>query len=187
MRANVNDPRSPNPLADQLPAVYQEDSFGLRFASGFDVVLGPLMIVLDCLDAYFSPWLAPEDFLDWLGRWIGAELDGDEPLEIRREAIASAVTMHRRRGTAFGLATAVRLAIGVTPEIIESGGSAWSARPLGPFPGNREPDLRVVVRVPDPNTINRVRLEAVVAAASPAHMPYAIDVIGTGGNGVLPV
>ena len=108
-------------------------------------------------------------------------------MKIRREAIASAVTMHRRRGTAFGLATAVRLAFGVTPEITESGGSAWSARPLGPFPGSREPDLRVTLRVRTRRTINRARLEAVVAAASPAHMPYAIDVIGTGGNDVLTV
>jgi phage tail-like protein len=187
MRANVNDPRSPHPLADELPAVYQEDSFSLRFASGLDVVLGPLMIVLDCLEAYFSPWLAPEDFLDWLGQWIGAELDGDEPLLIRREAIATAVTMHRRRGTAAGLATAVRLAIGVTPEITETGGSAWSARPLGPFPGSPEPELRVIVRVPDPNTVNRARLEASVAAASPAHMPYVIEVIASGGNDVSTV
>jgi phage tail-like protein len=187
MRGNVSDPRSPYPLAEQMPAIYQEDFFGLRFASGFDVVIGPLMILLDCLEAYFSPWLAPEDFLDWLGQWIGAELDGDEPLAIRREAIASAVTMHRRRGTAFGLATAVRLAIGVTPEITESGGSAWSARPLGAFPGSRDPDLLVTVRVADPSTINRARLEAVVAAASPAHMPFAIEVIGTAGNDVLTV
>jgi phage tail-like protein len=187
MRGNVTDPRSPYPLADQLPAIYQEDFFGLRFASGFDVVLGPVLILLDCLEAYFSPWLAPEDFLDWLGQWIGAELDGDEPVLIRREAIASAVTMHRRRGTATGLATAVRLAIGVTPEITESGGSSWSARPLGPFPGSAEPQLRVTVRVPDPSTVNLARLEAAVAGASPAHMPFAIEVIGTNGNDVLTV
>lgn len=178
------DPRSPHPLAEQLPAIYAEDSFAQRFATGLDVMLGPQLTLLDCLDAYFSAALAPVDFLDWLGHWVGAELDGDEPVAIRREAIAFAVTLHRRRGTAAGLAAAVRLVTGVTPEIIESGGSAWSARPLGPFPGTAEPGLRVRVRVPDPARINRSRLDAVVAAASPAHLPYTVEVVGIDGDGV---
>jgi phage tail-like protein len=184
MRGSVADPRSPHPLAEQLPAVYAEDPFAQRFATGLDVVLGPLLTVLDCLDAYITPVLAPEDFLDWLGQWIGSELDGDTPLAIRREAIATAVTLHRRRGTAAGLAAAVRLATGVTPEITESGGSAWSARPLGPYPGTPEPGLRVTLRVPDPARVNRVRLDAVVAAAAPAHLPFTLEVVGNDGSDV---
>jgi phage tail-like protein len=175
---------SPFPLAEQLPAVYFEDPFAMRFAEGLDTVLGPLLVVLDCLPAYFDSWLAPEHFLDWLAHWVGAELPGDETVAVRREAIDMAVFMHRRRGTARGLATAVRLATGVTPEIDESGGSAWSARPLGPYPGRVDPELRVTVRVPDPARINRVRLEAVVAAATPAHLPFTVEVIGTEGNDV---
>jgi phage tail-like protein len=77
MSGPVADPRNPRPLAEQLPAVYAEDQFAQNFATGLDVVLGPLLTVLDCLDAYFTPVLAPEDFLDWLGHWIGSELDGE--------------------------------------------------------------------------------------------------------------
>jgi phage tail-like protein len=174
--------RSPFPLAEQLPAVYFEDPFALRFAEGLDTLLGPMLVVLDCLPAYLSSWLAPEDFLDWLAHWVGAELTGDEAAAVRREAIATAVFMHRRRGTARGLAAAVRFATGVTPEIDESGGSAWSARPLGPYPGRVDPGLRVTLRVPDPAQVNRVRLEAVVAAATPAHLPFTVEVVGTDGD-----
>lgn len=172
------DARSPFPVAEQLPAIYFEDPFAMRFAEGLDTLLGPLLITLDCLPAYFDSWLTPEDFLGWLAHWVGAELTGDESVAVRREAIATAVFMHRRRGTARGLAAAVRLATGVTPEIEESGGSAWSARPLGPYPGRAVPHLRVTVRVPDRTQVNRVRLEAVVAAAIPAHLPFTLEVIG---------
>ncbi|WP_345612888.1 phage tail protein [Pseudonocardia adelaidensis] len=112
MSGSVADPRSPRPLAEQLSAAYAENQFAQSFATGLDVVLGPLLTVLDCLDAYFTPVLAPEDFLDWLGHWIGSKGDGDTPLAIRREAIATPVTLHRRRGTAAGLAAAVRLVTG---------------------------------------------------------------------------
>ncbi|MGW1926113.1 phage tail protein [Streptomyces massasporeus] len=65
--------------------------------SGLDVVLAPLFNVLDSLEAYFSPALAPADFVDYLATWVGAELDGDEPLALRRHAVASAVALHRAR------------------------------------------------------------------------------------------
>jgi phage tail-like protein len=178
------DARSPFPLAEQLPAVYYEDPFALRFAEGLDTLLGPMLVTLDCLPAYLSSWLAPAGHLDWLAHWVGAELTGDESLAARRDAIANAVFMHRRRGTARGLAAAVRLATGVTPEIVESGGSAWSPRPLGPYPGHVDPGLRVTLRVPDPALINRARLRAAVAAATPAHLPFTIEVIGTNGDDV---
>jgi phage tail-like protein len=183
MRGTNADPSSPRPLAEQLPAVYAEDTFAHDVATGLDVMIGPVLSALDCLDAYFTPVLAPVDFLDWLGSWVGAEVDGEESVEVRREAVADAVTTHRRRGTATGLASAVRMAVGVTPDIVESGGSAWSARPLGAFPGTAVPGLRVIVRVPDPGQVNRARLDAAVAAATPTHLPFTIEVLGTEGHG----
>lgn len=178
MRDANTDPLSPRPLADELPAVYAEDAFVRSFATGLDVVIGPMILALDSLDAYFSARLAPEDFLDWLGGWVGAELSGEETVETRRDAVADAMTMHRRRGTAMGLRAAVRLATGVVPEIVESGGSTWSPRPLGVFPGVPRPGVRVTLRVPDPARVDRARLAAAVAAATPSHLPFTIDVVG---------
>ncbi|MFE3521846.1 phage tail protein [Streptomyces sp. NPDC059161] len=177
-RGSVAGLGSSHPLGGQLPAVYADDDFAQRFVEGLDVVLAPLFNVLDCLEAYFDPALAPEDFVDWLTSWVGTELDGTEPLDIRRHAVATAVSLHRVRGTAQGLARAVQLAFGVTPQIIESGGATWSGRPLGPFPGAARASLRVVLAVPDPSTIDPHRLQAVVAAARPAHLPFTAEVTG---------
>ncbi|ATL30469.1 secreted protein [Streptomyces formicae] len=170
---------SAHPLDEQLPAVFADDDFVLRFVSGLDVVLAPVFTVLDCLEAYFTPALAPEDFLGWLTDWVGTELDGTEPLVLRRHAVASAVALHRVRGTRRGLAAAVELAFGVRPEITESGGATWSARPLGSFPGNPRPGLHIALPVRDPASVDEHRLHAVVAAARPAHLPFTAEVTTT--------
>ncbi|MBM7173445.1 phage tail protein [Streptomyces sp. G44] len=167
---------SAHPLGEQLPAVFADDDFALRFVSGLDSVLAPVFTVLDCLEAYFTPALAPEDFLGWLTDWVGTELDGTEPLPLRRHAVASAVALHRVRGTRRGLSAAVELAFGVRPGITESGGATWSARPLGPFPGAPRPALHVTLRVADPASVDPYRLRSVVAAARPAHLPFTAEV-----------
>ncbi|MGW5421729.1 phage tail protein [Streptomyces sp. NPDC003943] len=175
-RGTVPGLATPHPLGAALPAVYAEDEFGQRFVAGLDVVLAPLFHVLDSLAAYFSPALAPDDFVDYLATWVGAEPAGIEPPELRRQAVASAVALHRVRGTRRGLALAVRLAFGVMPEITESGGASWSVRPLGPFPGAPEPGVHVTLRVADPAAVDPYRLRAVVAAARPAHLPFTVAV-----------
>ncbi|MEZ0094241.1 phage tail protein [Streptacidiphilus sp. EB129] len=176
MRGSIDGLESSAPLGGMLPAVFAEDDLAQRFVAGLDEVLAPIHNVLDCLEAYFDPSLAPVDFTRWLGDWVGAETDGVESEAVLRAAVAAAAGLHRIRGTRRGLAEAVRLAFGVEPEITESGAAAWDARPLGPVPGEPRPRLHVAVALPDPTPADRHRLETVVAAARPAHMPYTVQV-----------
>ncbi|RDG39345.1 phage tail protein [Streptomyces corynorhini] len=189
-----------------LPAVFADDDLAQRFVAGIDEALAPLHNVLDCLDAYFTPSLAPADFTRWLGGWVGAETEGSdaagrtegtadrdlteaplaapatghpqdtEATAALRAAVTAAVRLHRIRGTRRGLSEAVRLAFGVEPEITESGAATWDARPLGPVPGEGRPRLHVTVRLPEPGPAAEHRLERLVAAARPAHMPYTVQV-----------
>ncbi len=201
-RGSVDGLGSSAPLAAMLPAVFADDDLAQRFVGGIDEVLAPLHNVLDCLDAYFTPSLAPADFTRWLGSWVGAETEGPdtagraegpvtkapvtassagypqdtEATAALRAAVSAAVRLHRIRGTRRGLAEAVRLAFGVEPEITESGAAAWDARPLGPVPGETRPHLHVTVRLPEPGPAAEHRLERLVAAARPAHMPYTVQV-----------
>lgn len=206
MRGSVDGLGSSAPLGVMLPAVFADDDLAQRFVAGIDEALAPLHNVLDCLDAYFTPSLAPADFTRWLGSWVGAESDGpdaaggaDGPADAEpakaasappaagrpqdteatvalRAAVTAAVRLHRIRGTRRGLSETIRLAFGVEPEIIESGAAAWDARPLGPVPGERRPHLHVTVRLPEPDPAAEHRLERLVAAARPAHMPYTVQV-----------
>lgn len=175
-RGSVDGLESSAPIGAMLPAVFADDDLAQRFVGGLDEVLAPILNVLDCLDTYFDPALTPADFARWLGTWIGAETDGTEPDARLRAIVAATARLHRVRGTRQGLAETVLLAFGAEPEITESGGATWSARPLGPFPGPPRPALRVVLRLPDPTPADTHRLNALVAAARPAHMPYTVEV-----------
>ena len=165
------------PVAQRLPAVYQEDDFLQRFVQAFDDTLAPIFLTLDTLSSYIDPALAPPDFLAWLGEWVGIEIDDTWSVSRRREIIAGAAAMHRRRGTPAGIADAVRLAVGGRVTVEDNGGGAWSAVPGGELPGTPEPFLTVTVRVPDPSTIDRVRLDRAVSSVKPAHVPHTIDVV----------
>jgi phage tail-like protein len=182
MRNAVDGLLSPFPLGEQLPSVYAEDEMAQRFTAALDDLFAPLLAVLDCMEAYFHPGLAPADFVAWLGGWVGAEVTGQEPEQVLREVVAGTAALHRRRGTAHAIAEAIRLTFGVVPELEESGGSTWSAHPLGPFPGHPNPSLTVRLRVPDPDRINQARLEELVGSLRPAHIPFSIKILQEDGD-----
>ncbi|MEF9905259.1 phage tail protein [Streptomyces sp. P9-A2] len=191
MRGSVDGLASSAPIGAMLPAIFADDDLAQRFVAGLDEVLAPFLVVLDNLDSYFDPALAPVDFTRWLADWVGAETDGIETDAIGaggataggsegerrlRAAVAAATYLHRVRGTRRGLSEAVRLVFGVPPRITESGAAEWHARPLGPVPGDRRPHLHVSLVLPDPTPADEYRLDVLVAAARPAHMPYTVEV-----------
>jgi phage tail-like protein len=181
-RGAVDGLASPFPIAEQLPSVYAEDEMALRFTAALDDLFAPMLSVLDCLAVYFDPDLAPVDFVTWLGGWVGAELSGDESEGVLRRMVAGAATAHRFRGTARGVSEVIRLAFGVEPEVIESGGASWSPRPRGNFPGNAVPGLTVRLRVPRPDRVDRNRVEQLVAAVRPAHIPCVVEIVPMEGS-----
>ncbi len=103
---------SPHPLGESLPALYQEDDFTQRFVSAFDAALAPIFASLDNLPAYLDPWLAPEDFLEWLGGWFGIVLDESWSTARRRALVSRAFEFYRLRGTAGGLKEQVEVLTG---------------------------------------------------------------------------
>lgn len=176
MRGLVRDLPSPQPVGRTLPALYGEDAFTQRFVGAFDDVIAPVFASLDALDAYLDPMVAPEDFLEWLSGWVGIALDQTWPEERRRAFVASAVELFRLRGTSTGLAAHVAIFTGGEVEIVESGAAGWSSQPDAAIPGESTPDLLVRVKAPDPRALDTARLEALVAAAKPAHVPHRIEV-----------
>ncbi|MGH3797784.1 MAG: phage tail protein I [Pseudonocardiaceae bacterium] len=177
MRGLIEDLESPHPIGMRLPALYADDDFIQRFVSAFDALLAPIFTTLDCLPAYFDPQLAPEDFLDWLADWVGLVVDESWTVERRREVVSHAVELHSWRGTWRGLAKHVRLVTGGEVEITESGATAWSRHPQTSLPGSDRPSLHVRVRVPDPSTVDQRRLDALIAAVKPAHLPHTVEVV----------
>ncbi|MCW2569862.1 MAG: phage tail protein [Mycobacterium sp.] len=167
------------PLALQLPAVYQEDEFTQRLVSAFDAVLAPVLATLDDLPVYLDPRLAPDDFVGWLAGWVGAELEHATTPAARREIVATAVSLHRRRGTVGGIEDVVRLAASGDVAVTESGGARWARAPGSAFPGEAPASLRVRVTVADPAGVDVRLLDALIAAVKPAHVLHTVEVVAS--------
>lgn len=176
MRGSVPGLPTPYPLGSMLPAYLQEDQFAMRWVAGFDDALAPVISVLDCIDAYVDPYLAPDDFPPWLAEWVGAMQDETWPGERQRRAIATAVTLHRGRGTVGGLRAQLELATGGRVEIAGGGAVTWSRTPDDSFPPQVTPGLHIRVHVPDPSSVSMAALDALVDTVKPAHLPHTIEV-----------
>lgn len=181
-RAAVPGLASPAPFLDRLPALYADSDFARRFVAAFDDVLAPVFAVLDCLQAYLDPWLAPPDFVAMLGRWTAADTDGLQPASqpaspAGRRLVAEAVASHAARGTIRGLTERLSRVFGVDAEVSDNGGVSWSATAAGPLPGADELYLRVRIRSADPDTLPLLRIRTLIEADRPAHVPVRIEVV----------
>ena len=179
MRGPTEDLVSAVPMIGLLPAVFQEAEFMQRLTAAFDDVLAPVFSTLDCLDAYLDPTLTPFDFLEWLAGWVGLAIDEDWPLARQRTFVSEAVKVYRLRGTAAGLAAEVEIYTQGTVEVIESGACTWSSTPNSAPPGSAPARVVVRVAVADPSAVSVAGLEAIVAAAKPAHVLHRIELVPT--------
>jgi phage tail-like protein len=176
-RGLVRNLTTPHPLVDSLPALFQEDGFTQRFMSAFDAALAPIFASLDNLPAYLDPWLAPEDFLEWLAGWFGMALDESWSIDRRRALVAKAFDFYRMRGTANGLRTQLETLTGGTVEMHETGGVSTSSTAGSALPGSPNFALLVRIVVDDPATVNLSRLDALVASAKPAYVTHKVELV----------
>jgi phage tail-like protein len=177
MRGLMPGVAGPTAIGELLPAIFQEDPFTMGWCDGLDEVLVPIFATLDCLECYVDPQLAPSDFLDWLGSWVGVMLDETWPVRRRRDAIANAIELFRYRGTVTGLTRYIELLTGGDVTVVDNGGVARSPTPGGELPGERSPRLAVRVVVDDPTSINEQALDRIVVQAKPAHVVHRVEVV----------
>jgi phage tail-like protein len=162
-------------LRDNLPGIYSEGDFGMRFVGALEALLDPLVAALDNLPEHFDPVYAPRDVLDLLTAWLGLEHDEARSGEERRQIVRMAPELMRRRGTKQGLELALSLAFPGVPFRVQDGGSVtWSVEPTEPEP-SEPPAFVVYCDVP----LSAPRLAAVarlIEQAKPAHVSYRLRV-----------
>jgi phage tail-like protein len=177
MRGLVEGLPNPHAIVQFLPGLLQEDAFVQRLVAGLDDVLAPILLSLDNLDAYLDPATAPPDFLEWLGEWVGIAFDENWPLDQQRALVAGAVDLFHWRGTVRGLSAHVALYTGVEPDIEETGGCSWSPNPNSDLPGHAEPSLIIRVQLSNRNDVDVSRLNRIVSASKPAHIPHRVEIL----------
>lgn len=93
-------------LRANMPAIYREDpdGFGMSFLGALERVLDPQVAILDCLDAYVSPRLAPPAMVEAMAAWLGLpHVDAHASKRLLRAARILA----QLRGTRAGLQIAL--------------------------------------------------------------------------------
>jgi phage tail-like protein len=177
MRMAVAGLGTPYPIGGLLPAVFQEDPVTMQWTAALDEVLAGPISTLDCLPAYTDPLLAPDDFVRWLGEWMGAMLDENWPLERQRVTVANSVRLYRMRGTVEGLKALIEVVTGGEVELAESGGVRWSVAPNSAPPGDPVARLHVRVTMPHGASVDAASLEELIIAEKPAHVAHGLEII----------
>lgn len=158
-----------------LPALYQDDGFGMRFVGGFESVLDPIVAILDSLPSYLRAELAPHDMLELLSAWLGQELDEALPREHRRVLIRRAAELGRLRGTAAGLQLALDLAYPSVRLRVEDGGKVvWGAEAAS-LPSSGPPEVVVYCE----QSLSEERLAEIarfIERSKPVHVGYRLRV-----------
>jgi phage tail-like protein len=160
-----------------MPGLYQEDELARALTAAFDGAYAPVLSTIDNLAAYLDPALTPDDFLDWLAGWVGILPDETWPIERRRALVSVASQVYGKRGTAAGLAMHLRLLTAGEVDVTDSGGASWANKPGSTPPGDGSYSVKVRVKPPKKETLDAARLDALVAAAKPAHLSHTV-VIG---------
>lgn len=107
-------------LRRYLPEVYRLESssahFLERFLANFEGLLTTMEGRVESSSALFDARTAPEEFLPWLGGWLGASIDETWDEHRKRLFLQNAYLLYRRRGTRAALVAAVRLATDPCPD-----------------------------------------------------------------------
>ena len=160
----------PGWLVRQLPVAMLQDDFLVRFASIFEEVAGTLVHSVDTIGVAADLSLTPEEFVPWLGRWIGAPADPQDSLlagpgaagSRQRDWVRAQARVLSARGTRTGLQEVLReLAGGHPVEVVDGGGVYREGRcPEGdtgwvrvrmPLPGPADPqDVLDLIRAEVP-------------------------------------
>lgn len=121
-------------LRGNLPAVYseapgEEEPPVMGMLQELELMLDPIVILLDNLAAHLEPATAPIEMIDLLLEATGAPLDRTLPPAARQGLAREAARIARARGTRAGLQLTLELAFPeLAPEVLDGGRATWTPR-----------------------------------------------------------
>jgi phage tail-like protein len=162
-------------LRSNMPAVYQDGDFGLRFLEALETTLDPIVGTLDVLAGYFHASLAPRDVLGLLAAWVGLPVDEAWPDDRLREALKRESEVSRRRGTKAGLVLALEIAFpNLELRVEDGGGVTWSTDPSQQTKAPA-PSFVVYCDTPIPEK-TQLAVARVIEETKPVHVTYKLRV-----------
>jgi phage tail-like protein len=175
-----------------LPALYERDELMARFLMLFESFWGPIEQRIEHMHLYFDPWMVPPELLPWLASWLGLVLDEQWSEAQRRQLIACAASLYRKRGTPRGLLEYLSI-LGEEARIIEHrannlvlGAESKLGQSVALGTENVPHTFTVVLRGADPSpaegdgqldaefAARLRRIKAAIEAEKPAHTGYTV-------------
>ncbi len=158
------------------------EPFVVRWMTGLEQVLDPVVALIDNLAWHFDPRLSPDDLVVEMLRWLGLGVAADLEPEARRRVLRRAIPLGRRRGTLAGMRELLahafpELRIEVTHSGRATRGNDPRARPDAPAPR-----LEVRCRAGAPTPELEVALRRLVDYACPMQVEWTLE-IGERGSG----
>jgi phage tail-like protein len=169
-------------LLQYLPGAFQDDFYLARFLLIFQSILDPLEGVIDNAHHYLDPSVTPPQLLEWLGSWVGTELEPGASELTQRELIRRAVELARWKGTRRGLREELKLRLGARPLIVENfdgfriGQDA--AMGVNTHLGVRhDRTVTVTLAASEGAPVDRQRADDLVDEIKPAHVRHILRIV----------
>jgi phage tail-like protein len=128
-------------LVDQLPRVMSSDPVLRNLVLAFEEVADTVRERIDNIEYQMDTGLASPEMLQYLGSWLGVELEPTDPAEYRRSMVREVGRLLGWRGTRFGVEALLEAATGARVTVTDSGGVFGTDDEIPP------PDDTVVVQM----------------------------------------
>ena len=109
-------------LVDQLPRVMSADPVLHDLVLAFEEVADTVRERIDNIEYQMDTGLASPEMLQFLGSWLGVELEPTDPAEYRRSMVREVGRLLGWRGTRFGVEALLEAATGARVTVNDSGG-----------------------------------------------------------------
>jgi phage tail-like protein len=109
-------------LVDQLPRVMSSDPVLRNLVLAFEEVADTVRERIDNVEYQMDTGLASPEMLQYLGAWLGIELEPTDPPEYRRSMVREVGRLLGWRGTRFGVESLLEAATGARVTVIDHGG-----------------------------------------------------------------
>ena len=109
-------------LVDQLPRTMAQDPVLRNFVLAFQEVADTVRERIDSVEHQMDTGLASPDMLQFLGSWLGVELEPTDPAEYRRSMVREVGRLLGWRGTRYGVEALLEAATGARVTVLDAGG-----------------------------------------------------------------
>jgi phage tail-like protein len=109
-------------LVEQLPRTMAQDPVLRDFVTAFEEVADTVRERIDSVEFHVDTGLASPEMLQFLGSWLGVELEPTDPAEYRRSMVREVGRLLGWRGTRYGVEALLEAATGARVTVLDAGG-----------------------------------------------------------------